>query len=246
MVASSWYGTTCEIHKWQVLSATSNYRDLETNLTRALAAVEDFHAPTAGKGQYELGELRRRRGDIRGAQVAFAKAEEIGWDPQRGAALARCQLGEEAAAANDLRMQMDAEMDEIGRIRLLPAAVEVALTRNRIEEADQLCRRLEAGAEKFDSPDFRAWALHARGAVLVKQVKATQALPVLQDAIRRYRATQRSYEMAQVYEWIAEAHRTLNDHDSSASTAETPKRSTTKSERYRRAEGPRIKSCPVV
>ena len=64
---------------------------------------------------------------------------------------------------------MDAEQDAIGRIRLLPAAVDIALARDRVDEADQYCSELEEGAEKFDSPGFRAWALHARGAVLVKQ-----------------------------------------------------------------------------
>ena len=58
-------------------------------------------------------------------------------------------------------------------------------------------------AERFDSPGFRAWARHARGAVLVKQGREAEALPVLQDALRRYRSTQCRYEMAQVYEWMS-------------------------------------------
>ena len=33
-VAASWYGTTCEIHRWQLLSATSDYRELETAVGR--------------------------------------------------------------------------------------------------------------------------------------------------------------------------------------------------------------------
>ncbi len=218
-VSASWYGTTCEIHKWQLLSATADYRELEERLVKALAAIEDFHAPTAGEGYYELGDLRRRLGDIDGARAAFTRSRQIGFDPLPGEALLRCQLGEDAAAANDLRMRMDAEEDAIGRIRLLPAAVEIALARDRIDEAGQYCAEIEAGAEKFDSPGFRAWALHARGAVLVKQGRAAEALPVLQDALRRYRNTQRRYEMAQVYEWMSQAHRACGDNDSAASAA---------------------------
>jgi ATP/maltotriose-dependent transcriptional regulator MalT len=218
-VAASWYGTTCEIHKYQLLSATEDYRELEKRLVDALAAIEDFHAPTAGEGQYELGELRRRMGDIDAARAAFAKSRELGWDPQPGEALLRCQVGEDAAAWNDLRMRMDAEHDAIGRIRLLPAAVDIALARDRVDEADQYCSELEEGAEKFDSPGFRAWALHARGAVLVKQGTPAEAVPVLQDALRRYRTTQRRYEMAQVYEWMSQAHQACGDSDSAASAA---------------------------
>ena len=215
-VAASWYGTTCEIHKWQLLSATTDYRELEQRLMNALDAIEDFHALTFAEGFYELGDLRRRMGDVDGARAAFDKAREIGFDPQPGEALMRCRLGEDAAAWNALRMRMDAEEDAVGRIRLLPAAVEIALARDRVDEADRYCRELEDGAERFDSPGFRAWALHARGAVLIKQGKPAEAVPKLQDALRRYRATQRRYEMAQVYEWLAEAYRASGDADSAA------------------------------
>ena len=217
-VAASWYGTSCEIYKWQLLSATDDYNALDERLANALAGIEDFHAPTTGHGYYELGELRRRRGDIDGARAAFARAREIGFDPQPGEALLRCQLGEAAAAGNDVRMSMDAE-DEVGRIRLLPAAVEIALDRDSIDEADHYCSELEAGAEKYDSPGFRAWALHARGAVLVRQGRPAEALPILHDAMRRYRHTQRRYEMAQVYEWMELAHRATGDTASAASEA---------------------------
>jgi DNA-binding CsgD family transcriptional regulator len=219
-VAASWYGTTCEIHRHQLLSATKDYATLEERLVGALSAIEDFHTPTAGEGHYELGELRRRRGDIDGARAAFAKAREIGWDPQPGEALLRFQLGEDVAAANDLRMQMDAERDAIGRIRLLPAAIEIALARDRIDEAAQYCDQLGEGAEKFDSPGFRAWAQHARGAVLVKQENPVEALPMLHDALRRYRITQRRYEMAQVYEWLSQAYTACGEDDGAATAAE--------------------------
>jgi len=123
-------------------------------------------------------------------------------------------------AWNDLRMRLDAEQDVVGRVRLLPAAVEIALARDRVDEADEAdeyCSELEESAEKFDSPGFRAWAVHARGAVLVKQRREADALPVLQDALRRYRNSQCRYEMAQVYEWMSLAHQGCGDHASAAS-----------------------------
>ena len=215
-VSTSWYGTTCEVHKMDLHSATKDYRQVEARLIDAIAAMGDFPA-TAGKGYYELGELRRRQGDIDGARAAFAKAREHNRDPQPGEALLRCQLGEDAAAWNDLRMRMDAEQDAINRVRLLPAAVEIALARDRVDEADKYCSELEEGAEKFDSQGFRAWALQARGTVLVKQGRAADALPVLQDALRRYRNSQCRYEMAQVYEWMAQARQATGDAAGAAS-----------------------------
>jgi ATP/maltotriose-dependent transcriptional regulator MalT len=204
-------------------SATKDYRQVEERLIGALTAMGDFPATTA-KGYYELGELRRRQGNIDGAREAFAKARELNKDPQPGEALLRCQLGEADSAWNDLRMRMHAEQDAINRVRLLPAAVEIALARGRVDEADQYCTELEESAEKFDSAGYRAWALQARGAVLVKQGREAEALSVLHDALRRYRNTQCRYEMAQVYEWMAQAHQATGDTASAASdtaTAET-------------------------
>jgi DNA-binding NarL/FixJ family response regulator len=220
-VSASWYGITCEIHKFQLLSATKTYQEMEERLAGALAAIEDFHAPTAGEGHYELGDLRRRRGDAEGARAAFDRSRELGWDPQPGEALLRCRLGDDAGAWDDLRMRIDAEVDPIGRTRLLPAAIEIALARHRVEQADQYCTELEDNAEKFDSPGFRAWARHARGAVLVEQHRAAEALPVLQEALRRYRDTQCRQEMAQVHERMAQAHQAIGDATSAASHAAT-------------------------
>lgn len=209
-VSASWYGTTCEFHKMDLHSATKDYRQVEERLVNALTAMGDFPA-TAGKGYYELGEIRRRQGNIDGARAAFTKARELNRDPQPGEALLRCQLGETAPAANDLRIGIDSEHDPINRVRLLPAAVEIALARDRVDEADQYCAELEAAAEKFDSPGFRAWALQARGEVLVKQGREAEALPLLQDALRRYRNTQCRYEMAQVYDAMSQARRACGD-----------------------------------
>lgn len=217
-VTSSWYGTTCEVHKMDLHSATQTFAEVEQRLTDAIAALGDFPG-TAGMGYYELGEIRRRKGDVEGARQAFRQARDHNKEPQPGEALLRCHLGEHDAAATDLRMRLDAEQDEINRTRLLPAAVEIALARNRIDEADQHCTQLEAGAEKFDSPGFRAWAAHARGAVLVKQGKPEEALPVLQDALRRYRNTQCRYELAQVYEWMSQARLGTGDTDGAATDA---------------------------
>ena len=218
-VSASWYGTTCEIHKFQLLSATTDYREMEERLVESLSAIEDFHAPTAGEGHYELGDLRRRRGDVEGARAAFSRARELGWDPQPGEALLRCRLGDDAAAWDDLRMRIDAEVDTVGRTRLLPSAVEIALARHRVDEADRYCTELEDSAEKFDSPGFRAWARQARGAVLVEQDRAAEALPVLQDALRRHRDTGCRYEMAQVHERMAQAYRATGDGAAAASHA---------------------------
>ena len=95
------------------------------------------------------------------------------------------------------------------------------MSRNCLDEADQHCRELESGAEAFGTPGFRAWAIHARGAILVRQSRPTEALAALQSALREYRLQKSRYETAEIYEWMALAHRALGDDEMSAADAAT-------------------------
>ena len=218
-VAASTHGTVCEVHRLQLLSATEGYADVEQRLAATGAALEEVNAWAAAEGYYELGEVRRRRGDIDGARGAFEKARELGYDPQPGSALLRCQLGERTAALHELRMRLEAE-DDLGRAPMLRAAVEIALARDCVDEADGHCRRLEESATLFGTPGFRAWALHARGAVLVKQGRPADALPLLRAALRTYRNLMCRFDIARVYEWMSLAHAASGDASAAAADAD--------------------------
>lgn len=202
------YGGVCDVRRLQLLSAMDDYRILEGRLLTACTTLEFINPWAAGEGFHQLGEVRRLRGDDDGAFAAYAKARSLGIRPQPGEALLRCRRGERDRARNSLRNAL-AESDRLSSMRLLHAAVEVALARDCIEEADQHCRELEAGAAAFDTPGFRAWAAHSRGAILVRTAAHAQALEVLESALREYRTQQLRYETAQVYEWMSLAHRAL-------------------------------------
>ena len=61
----------------------------------------------------------------------------------------------------------------------------------------------------FATPGFRAWAAHARAAVLIARSRHAEALPLLQAAAREYREVQSRHAMARLYELLAQAHRGL-------------------------------------
>ena len=210
--ASANYGGVCEVHRLQLMAATDDYRLLEGRLVGASQALEEVNSWAAGEGYYQLGEVRRLRGDASGAFAAFARARELGVEPQPGEALLRCRQGDSETAWTDLRVAL-AGVDRLGRMRLLHGAVEVALARDSIDEAERHCRELESGAETFGTPGFRAWAAHARGAILAQQGRHAEALDALQAALREYRTQQSRYGTAQVYEWMAVAHKGLGDEE---------------------------------
>ena len=91
----------------------------------------------------------------------------------------KCRQGDSAAAWTALQASL-AWQDRVGRMRLLRAAVEVALTRDSLEEAEASAGNSKAGADAFGTPGFKAWAAHARGAVLVQRGEYGPALDALQ------------------------------------------------------------------
>ena len=214
------YGGVCDVHRLQVKAAGDDYRMLEEQLAAASSALEEVNTWAAGEGYYQLGEVRRRRGDADGAFAAFARARSLGVDPQPGEALLRCASGDGDTAWTDLRVAL-AGLDRLDRMWLLRGAVEVALARDGLDEAERHCTELESGADAFRTPGFRAWAAHARGAVLVRREQYAQAIEALQAALREYRTQQSRYETAQVYEWMALAHRGLGNDELSAADAAT-------------------------
>ena len=218
--ASATYGGVCDVHRLQLLAATDDYRRLEDRLAAVSRSLEDVNIWAAGEGYYQLGEVRKLLGDHDGAFAAFARARELGTEPQPGEALLRCRMGDHDTAWTDLRLALAGE-DRIGRMRLLRAAVEVALARGNLDEAERHCDELESGAEVFGTPGFRAWAAHSRGAILAQQGRHTESLDALQAALREYRTQQSRYETAQVYEWMAVAHKALGDDELAAADLAT-------------------------
>ncbi|ULE32013.1 helix-turn-helix transcriptional regulator [Mycobacterium sp. IDR2000157661] len=214
------YGGVCDVHRLQVQAATDDLRLLEERLDTASRTLEGVNTWAAGEGYYQLGEVRRRRGDVEGAFAAYTRARTLGIEPQPGEALLRCRTGDSDTAWTDLRVAL-AGLDRLDRMWLLRGAVEVALARGDVDEAEAHCRELESGAEAFATPGFRAWAAHARGAVLVHRGRHEEAVGCLETALREYRTQQSRYDTAQVYEWLAQAHRGLGDQQTAAADVAT-------------------------
>ena len=184
-----------------------------TGWSAASRALEDVNSWAAGEGYYQLGEVRRLRGDADGAFAAFARARALGVDPQPGEALLRCRDGRQ-------RYRVDRSAGRAGGGG--PTGPHAAAAWRRRGGACRgttwmkpkgIASELESGAEAFGTPGFRAWAAHARGACWCSRDGTANALDALQAALREYRIQQSRYETAQVYEWMAVAHKALGDDD---------------------------------
>ena len=202
----------CRIHRLQLRGFDGDFEVVERLLIEASEALTDLNGWIAGAGFHQLGDVRRMRGDTDQAMAAYARARELGIEPQPGEALLQLATGKGAAAWTMLRSALDCA-DRVGRARLLPSAVLVALSLDKVDEAETCCQELESLAEAYWSPGFRAWARHCRGAVLVTRRAFDEGLRALQAAARDYREQQTRYSLAQVYEWMALAHKGIGDNE---------------------------------
>jgi ATP/maltotriose-dependent transcriptional regulator MalT len=115
-----------------------------------------------------------------------------------------------------MRRVMGATTDQVRRIRLLPAHVEVTLAVGDIEEARRACRELEDVAEGYGTELLRAFAAHARGAVEMAEGESQAAVVSLREAIEGWQQVDAPYETARVRVMMGLACRALGDNDGAA------------------------------
>jgi tetratricopeptide (TPR) repeat protein len=205
----------CRTHRAAVLAKRG---DWDEGLHEAELAIEEtatFYMPHVGIAARELGEIRLRRGDLAGAQEAFVRAHEFGVSPEPGLSLLRLARGEGDAAAAALRSAVaGVGEDRLGRARLLPACVEVALANGDVAAARGAVGELEETAEVYGTPALCAIAEHARGALELVCGNADEAAAHLAAGQRLWRRAEAPYDAARAGELLAEAHLHQGDRDS--------------------------------
>jgi DNA-binding NarL/FixJ family response regulator len=198
------------VHQLQLRSAEGGWDDVEREVVESSDALVDSHAWMAGDGYYELGEIRRRRGDPAGAAAAYRRAREVGVDPQPGAALLRAAQGDPTGALDDLRASLG-ERTTFSGMRLLLPTVEVALSIGRVEEARQHTAELMRLAGQFASDGLVAWSDHAQAHIALDAGRSREALELIERAARIYREHHVRYDLARAHELAGRAKAATGD-----------------------------------
>lgn len=195
----------CRVHRLELRAAHGDWAGAETKLAAESDALLTRHAWIAGAGFYQLGEIRRFRGDSAGAREAYEAARRTGTDPQPGEAMLAFREGHADEAWSALVAALNGR-DRVGRAKLLREAVEVAVATDRLEEAAALADEARDIASSYRTPGFAAWADHAEGMVLLAQGRSGEALTALRSAEAAFRRDRQPYEVANVLGWMARAH----------------------------------------
>jgi len=186
----------CRINRAQIASLRGAWAEAEVEAKRVSDDLS-LDPAAAARGFYESGEIRRRTGDVAGAEAAFARAHELGFDPQPGMALLRLAQGKTESALKALHRAVAGEQgNRLARARLLAALVDVALAAGDLESAREACRELDAIAHEYGTLALDAAAATAGGALLLAEGDASAAVERLRHACAVWQDLRLPYETA--------------------------------------------------
>jgi class 3 adenylate cyclase len=186
---------------------------------QAVAACEelrDFDRHITAGGYYEIGEIRRRRGDFAGAEEAYRTANEWGRSPQPGLGLLRLAEGKVDSALAGIASALEEVDAPLYRLRALPGLVEVAIAAGDLKTARSAADELERIVDSYKIGDRRAPAFDAtvhvsRGRILLAEKDWDGAARCLRKARDEWQRVGAPYEAALARMLLATAIRRSGD-----------------------------------
>jgi ATP/maltotriose-dependent transcriptional regulator MalT len=204
----------CRVNRAEVARLRGAWPEAEAEATRASVELMEFDPMGAAQALYETGEIRRRIGNLIGAEECFARAREIGFDPQPGLSLLRAANGNMDAALAGLRLAATTITESrLRRARVLGALVDLALSFGDLDGASEAADLLAALAADSDAPILETTATTAAGALLLARGEAATAVDRLRDACASWRDLRLPYEGARARVLYGLALRSAGDED---------------------------------
>jgi class 3 adenylate cyclase len=210
--AMSAFPGLCRVNHAEVMKFKGRLTEAHELADRASVELSGWSPRIAGAAFYELGEVRLRLGELAQAEQAFREADEFGRNPEPGLSLLRLAQGDtKGALASIRRFAADETMGLPAQARMLPAAVDIAVTAGEVEEAAGYADRLGAIADTFDSSALRAGAAFACGQVALAEGEPETAFQAFRRARTSWDSTGATYDVARAREHLGRALRGLGD-----------------------------------
>jgi ATP/maltotriose-dependent transcriptional regulator MalT len=204
----------CRIHRVELAILRGAWAAAADEARRTCDELLAYEPRSAGMAFNAVGELRRRTGDLAGAEKAFARAHELGHEPQPGLALVQLARGRPDAAAASLKLVLaGGPRSGYPRAQLLAAQVEAELALGDRTAAAASVSELELLATRVEAPALEAFACGAAGALRLAEGDAAEAVPSLRRAVTTWQSLGAPYEAACIRVRLAAAARLLGDEE---------------------------------
>jgi class 3 adenylate cyclase len=209
----------CRVHHSTLLRLNGEWAEAEEEALRACDEVREFDPYATGIGWYEVGEIRRARGDFAAAEEAYRQAKIWRREPEPGLSLLRLAQGKVEAAARGIERSLAAaESNPVAQVRRLAAQVEIALAQGKLRVARGAAEQLETVVDQFRlggerTPAFEAMVCLSWGRIEMEENDGERAATHLQRALDTWQSVGAPYEAAQVRMLLGRALRRLGDED---------------------------------
>ncbi|HEY3105575.1 MAG TPA: adenylate/guanylate cyclase domain-containing protein [Gaiellaceae bacterium] len=192
----------CRIHRAELMRLRGDLEAAEKVALAACDELHDFERYITAMGHYEIGEIRRRLGDFATADEAYARANELGHDPQPGLALLRLAEGKIDAAVAGITRTLEEAEEPPSRLRRLPAQVEIAVAARDLKRARSAAAELEKLVDSYKigghrAPAFDAAVHIAAGRIALAEGDTDEAVLRLRQARDQWREVGAPFETAQ-------------------------------------------------
>jgi class 3 adenylate cyclase len=213
----------CRIHRAEIMRRRGDWTEAEAQAVTACEELHDFERSITAGGYYEIGEIRRLRGDFAAAEEAYRTSHELGRTAQPGLALLRLAEGKVDSAVAAIRRTLDEVTEPLMRLRHLPAQVEIAIAASDLRTARSAADELEAIVDSYKiggsrAPAFDATVHVASGRIQLAEGDNVGAARCLRRARDEWNRVGAPYETAEARMLLGVAFRRQGDED--AATAE--------------------------
>jgi class 3 adenylate cyclase len=211
----------CRIHRAEAMRLRGDWPAAEAQALAATEELKDFDQMISAAGYYEIGEIRRRRGDLAGAEEAYRASNEFGREPQPGLSLVRLAEGKVDAAVAGIRRSLEEAAEPLFRFRRLPAQVEIAIAagdlktaRAAADEAEQIVDSYKIGGRRAAA--FDATVHFARGQILYAEKDWDAAIVAVKRARDEWQGVGAPYETARARALLGMVYRRSGDEHAGA------------------------------
>jgi DNA-binding winged helix-turn-helix (wHTH) protein len=179
---------TCRLYHGEVLSVRGRLAEAEKEINQACTELPMGAPWAAGDAYRVLGEIRLARNDLEGAEVAFRRAHELGWDPQPGYALLQVARGRAGAAVRGLERALEDQRwsNRQRRGLLLAYLVIVAQAAGQSDHAREALKELDEHPELWSAPALAATVERARAETALSEGRLTDAISSLRRGAQRW------------------------------------------------------------
>ena len=207
------YLGNCRIYRSRLLCLNGVWQAALDEIAEVCDDLDGYTGWVCGHAYYQLGEVRRLRGEWDAAEDSYRRAAEHGCPTQPGLALLRLAEGDVDAASAGVRRALTEVTARPDRLDLLKAAVAIYLDEGQIEAAEEAVTEFEGITGELTMPVIEAERSAVRGALTLAEGDPGGALPLLRRAVGIWQEQDAPHEVAKLNVLIGQACSALADHD---------------------------------